>query len=511
MATQPMSTIIEQLRRATLLQAGISDGQLLDSFIARKDEAAFATLVRRHGPMVLGVCLRILRNHHDSEDAFQATFLVLARKASSINPRPRLAAWLHGVACRTALKARAMRAKRQVRERQVAQMPDPEAPQSEHWHDLQPLLDQELSRLPEIYRLPILLCDLEGKTIRETIQQLGWPQGTVAGRLARGRKLLAKRLMQRGAILSSGLLPGVLCGNSALASVPPLLANATVRAAVAMAAGQTAATGVVLAELAALTEGVLKAMFIAKVKGVVAVLLVLGLAVAGVGITANLPTGKAAEEGIRDEADSQKEAKDQNHALHADRQHDRESSDRASRASPLTPSYVVEPPDMLLIEVAGLPKSQVIDGEYLVRPDGTIALGAYGSVFVAGRSLSQLRALITDHLANHAGHAKLDVLINVVGYNSKVYYVITKGEDGAQFVCRLPDTGQTVVGAILQVEGLALMKGLARKAVRGRVWLARPSGEVLDVDWRAITQEGKSDTNYPVRSGDRVFVEGAKH
>jgi RNA polymerase sigma factor (sigma-70 family) len=497
-----MSTIIQQLRQAALSQAGISDGQLLDSFVARKDDAAFAALVRRHGPMVLGVCSRVLRNHHDGEDAFQATFLVLARKASSINPRQRLAAWLHGVAYRTALKARAMRAKRRVRERQAPQMPEPEAAQPEHRHDLQPLLDQELSRLPEIYRLPILLCDLEGKTIREAVQQLGWPQGTVAGRLVRGRKLLAKRLLQRGMVLSSGLLAGVLSENAASASVPPSLANATVKAAVATAAGQTAATRMILADVATLTEGVLKAMFIAKMKGVLAVMLVVALALAGVGLITNLPSSKAAGEGIRNEADSRKpeEAKAPKQAEQADKQPDQQNSDRASGLSPLTPAYVVEPPDVLLIEVAGLPKPQVIDGEYVVRMDGTISLGPHGSVAVAGRSLSQLRAMIADHLANHPGGAKLDVLVNVVGYNSKVFYVITKGESDSQ-VCRFPDTGETVVGAILKVQGLAL------KAFRGRVWLARRSGEVLDVDWRAITQDGKSDTNYLIRSGDRLFVE----
>jgi len=164
-----MDTVIRHLRRAVLRQEGASrtDGQLLTSFIDQEDELAFEALVRRHGPMVFGVCRRVLGNHHDAEDAFQATFLVLARKASSVRPRERVANWLHGVALRTAMKAKAMTAKRRGREKQVTEMPEPEAAQQGQWSDLQPLLDQELTGLPENYRLPNLLCELEGKTIKE--------------------------------------------------------------------------------------------------------------------------------------------------------------------------------------------------------------------------------------------------------------------------------------------------------------------------------------------------------
>src|SRR6516162_4686070 len=191
MATAQMDMVIRHLRRAVLRQDGAerTDGQLLTSFIDRKDEAAFEALVRRHGPMVFGVCRRVVRNHHDAEDAFQATFLVLARKASSVRPGERVANWLHGVALRTARKAQTMLTKRRGREKQVTDMPDPEATQQDQWRDLPPLLDQELNGLPENYRLPILLCELEGKTIKDAALQLGWPQGSLAGRLARGRKL----------------------------------------------------------------------------------------------------------------------------------------------------------------------------------------------------------------------------------------------------------------------------------------------------------------------------------
>jgi RNA polymerase sigma-70 factor (ECF subfamily) len=159
-----MDTVVRHLRRAVLGQdgAGRTDAQLLASYIEQQDEAAFEALVHCHGPMVFGVCRRVVGHHHDAEDAFQATFLVLVRKASSVRPRESVANWLHGVAVRTALKAKAMTAKRQVREKQVTQMPEPETVPQDQWHDLQPLLDRELNGLPENYRLPILLCDLGG-------------------------------------------------------------------------------------------------------------------------------------------------------------------------------------------------------------------------------------------------------------------------------------------------------------------------------------------------------------
>ena len=143
MVTNQMSGVIQHLRRTVLLRdwAGLTDGQLLEDYISRRDEAALAALVWRHGPMVWGVCRRVLRNHHDAEDTFQATFLVLVRKAASIASRELLANWLYGVAHRTALKARATAARRKERERQVTEMPEPAVAEQDLWHDLQPLLD----------------------------------------------------------------------------------------------------------------------------------------------------------------------------------------------------------------------------------------------------------------------------------------------------------------------------------------------------------------------------------
>src|SRR5262245_16948450 len=222
MASSQTSEVIQHLRRAVLLRdgAGLTDGQLLHDYLSRRDEVALAALVRRHAPMVWGVCRRVLRNHHDAEDAFQASFLVFVRKAASLAAPELLASWLYGVAHQTALKARATTDKRRARERQVTEMPEPSLTEPDLWHDLQPLLDQELSRLAEKYRVAIVLCDLEGKTRKEAARQLGVPDGTLAARLARGRVMLAKRLARHGLAVSGGALAAMLAQNAASASAP---------------------------------------------------------------------------------------------------------------------------------------------------------------------------------------------------------------------------------------------------------------------------------------------------
>ncbi len=272
-----MRKALQHLCQAVLRSdaTGATDGQLLSCFIEKRDEASFATLVQRHGPMVLGVCRRILANGHDAEDAFQATFLVLVRKATAVVPREMVGNWLYGVARQTATKARAMAAVRQARERQMAEMPEPQAESPGHLADLHALLDRELGRLPTKYRAPIVLCDLEGKSQKETSEQLGWPQGTVSGRLARGRKLLARRLARYGLAVPASLLVGQ---NGASASVPAALADAAVKAAVASAS--------VSAQVSALTQGVLQAMFLTQIKTVL-VIVALVAASAGAGVWFN--------------------------------------------------------------------------------------------------------------------------------------------------------------------------------------------------------------------------------
>src|SRR5439155_17706815 len=173
--------VIQTLRSTTPPdEASVSDGQLLGQFMEHQDEYAFAALVRRHSPMVWGVCRRIVAHHQDAEDAFQATFLVLARKAITIRPRGMVANWLFGVAQRTALKAKTMAAKRSAREKQVTTMPEPEAAGQGSWENLESLIDQELASLPDKYRIVIVLCDLEGKKGKDVARRFKIPEGTVA-------------------------------------------------------------------------------------------------------------------------------------------------------------------------------------------------------------------------------------------------------------------------------------------------------------------------------------------
>src|SRR5262245_2094220 len=268
---------------------GWTDGQLLDRFVASRDGAAFEALVRRHGPLVLGVCRRVLGHAQDAEDAFQAAFLVLARKAASIRSRELLANWLYGVARRTAQRAKSAALRWRARGRQVTEMPEPPAVQREDaGAELQPLLDRELCGLPEKYRVPVVLCDLEGRTRAQAAQILGWPEGTVSSRLSRARALLAQRLTRRGARLSAGSLALIFSAGSATSAVPVALVRSTVQAAFVLTTGPAVVGGVISAEVSALTEGVLKTMLLSKLKTtlVTTTVVLLALTILGVGADA---------------------------------------------------------------------------------------------------------------------------------------------------------------------------------------------------------------------------------
>jgi RNA polymerase sigma factor (sigma-70 family) len=279
-----MNRLLGHLRRIAAAPQPPSDGELLSCFIERREESAFAALLRRHGPMVLGVCRRVLRDVHDADDAFQATFLVLVRKAASVRPREAVGNWLYGVAYRTALEARAKIARRHAREKPMDDLPQPEAKPQAGWHELLPLLDEELHRLPDKYRLAVVLCDVEGRSRKEVARQLAIPEGTLSSRLAVARKRLAARLARLGFALSGASLAVLLAENAAPACVPAPLLLSTTRAALLVAAGHTAAAGVVSVAVSTLTEGVLKTMFVAKLKTVSVVLsgvVVLGLSTGG--------------------------------------------------------------------------------------------------------------------------------------------------------------------------------------------------------------------------------------
>ena len=284
MAGGYLTSVVQHLRRATLPHDGErtrADGELLGAFVAEQDALAFESLVRRHGPMVLGICRRILRHESDAEDAFQATFVVLVRKAASIMPRETVSKWLYGVAYRTSLGARRARSRRQAKEKQVVETPHPQIEFAEPWDDLRPLLDHELNRLPDKFRWPLILCDLEGRTRTSVARQLKLPGGTLSNRLASARRILAKRLTQRGLTLSAAGLATVLSENALSAQISASLIDCTVKAAMVTAAGQAA--GVISAPVAALAEGVLKAMFLTKLKNAVVAVLILSAVAVGAG------------------------------------------------------------------------------------------------------------------------------------------------------------------------------------------------------------------------------------
>jgi RNA polymerase sigma factor (sigma-70 family) len=299
MATAAQHPVIRYLRRLGTTPAdGPSDGELLGRFARQRDEAAFAALVRRHGPTVLGACRRILRDGHAAEDAFQATFLVLARKAGALERPAALGPWLYGVAVRTALKARSADARRRAQERQAATAEAVAADDGLVWRELRPLLDEAVARLPEKYRVPFVLHHLEGRTVDDVARHMGCPRGTVAARLARARERLRTRLARRGVTLSAGALAAALAESANAAPVPAALAALT---------GQAVVAGAVPAGAAALANGVLRGMLMAKCK--VAVLaMAVGLAATASGVAAwqarAAGPGAAQKEGAAKAADA---------------------------------------------------------------------------------------------------------------------------------------------------------------------------------------------------------------
>jgi RNA polymerase sigma factor (sigma-70 family) len=263
------------------------DAALLTRFLSDRDPAAFAALVARHGPMVLRVCRRVLGDRHDAEDAFQATFLVLARKAACVRPASALAAWLYGVACRVAQAARSTDARRRRREVAAVDLdppdrrPDPLAELSAR--EALRMLDEEVQRLPQAYRLPVVLCALEGLSQEEAARQLGWTPGSVKGRLERGRKRLHQRLARRGLELAAAF--ALAEASRGLAAGPAgELAAATAKAAVAFAAGEVVGCCGVPAEVTSLAQQALRGMALVKAKVGLGAALLLGLLAVGVGL-----------------------------------------------------------------------------------------------------------------------------------------------------------------------------------------------------------------------------------
>jgi RNA polymerase sigma factor (sigma-70 family) len=288
-------TLTHLLTRAA---AEATDGRLLDAFVSGRDPAAFEGLVRRHGPMVLAVGLRVLRHRQDAEDAFQATFLVLARRAADVWPRDAVGSWLHGVAYRVALKARARRARLLARQQPLVGVEPPAAEPS--CPDLVEAIDRVVGRLPGVYRAAVVACDLEGLSRQAAAERLGWKEGTLSGRLARARQLLADRLRRAGLALPAGgvaAVAGVVEANAVPSA--ELIANAIRLADLAFAAG-------VAAPVAALTEGVMHGMLLTKVK--IAAVTVLAAGAIGLGVWSSAGAGDGPGPGLGQKPGGEKPA-----------------------------------------------------------------------------------------------------------------------------------------------------------------------------------------------------------
>ena len=279
----PVKRYVRDLRNS--LEAGtVSDEVLLVRFATCHDDAAFIALVKRHGPMILATCRRILGHAQDAEDACQVVLIVLARKAGSITDPSSLAGWLHGVAMRTALKMRARKSTRRM-EQLFAETPAPDRVEALLWKDLRYVLDQEIHRLPDKYRNPFVLCYLEGKTNVQAAAYLGCPEGTVVTRLARARAKLRLRLVRRGVTISMGILAPALLQSSASAALSADRIRAVTNVALRFVPSSPVLAGVPHAPWMYFVKGIENAMLISRLRRVFLFLLATGLIVSTGGIT----------------------------------------------------------------------------------------------------------------------------------------------------------------------------------------------------------------------------------
>ncbi|AMV24202.1 ECF RNA polymerase sigma factor SigE [Gemmata sp. SH-PL17] len=613
-----MRRVFDLWRRFGAVPAsGVPDDELLHRFARNRDPDAFAALLNRHGPLVYGACRRLLPDPLDVEDAFQAAFLVLVRRAEALRGRP-VGPWLHRVAV---LTARSLRRRNAVRFANASALVEvaarPSAP------DARLDVDAALSALPRKYREPVILCHLQGWTRRELADHLGCPESTAASLVARGLAKLRHRL--------AGCDPAVVLAVAGSAVVPPTLTAAAVRAAIVYATSFSDAA--VPPAVAALTNGVLRMVRLKKLAAVSTVLVaVLALGAGLVGWPAPSARAQPGQPNVpaSDRAKVEREleaAKRRVEELEAERKRLAEAEQNATprllievgggpsprivvtefkaggkavgtiettslemlgrflarsrndTAGPKTlsvrvdercpqavlkefvatvkaagfdplpftvvdavsgpapvelgakslPPYVIEPPDMLSVEVVVKRKDpknpvtvplpvQPISGPFQVRPDGTVGLGYWGNVALSGRTLDEAVGVIRSHVAGSGalknlgiGADALAVIVDVVAYNSKRYYVILGGGDAGDQVIALPVTGSdTVLDALAnsQIAQVAIKPGteisLARMEKGSKEW------KILPVDWVALTQHGITHTNYQLVPGDRIHVKPKK-
>jgi RNA polymerase sigma factor (sigma-70 family) len=286
----PVGQLFPGDTRGAQAGGGLRDPQLLERFVSFQDEEAFATLVQRHGPMVLGVCQRVLGNSHDAADAFQGCFLVLARRARAIRRPESLAAWLCGVAYRVARKMKTTACLRRTREKQLPARPAM-CPPDLSWRELLAAVDEEMQSLPDKHRQPLVLCFLEGLSQEEAAEQLGWVRGTLKRRLERGRELLRQRLIRRGLALGVAAFAMLSACRALAMPIVPNIGPPLARAAVLFGAHQSVPGGLIKPTVVTLANAVLKTKAIGTVLS--AIVILLGLSAAGALVYSYLAFGRA--------------------------------------------------------------------------------------------------------------------------------------------------------------------------------------------------------------------------
>jgi RNA polymerase sigma factor (sigma-70 family) len=506
--------------------SGLTDRQLLERLANRCEastEAAFDALVRRHGPMVLRVCRNVLGDTTDADDAFQATFLVLVRRYRSIRKLESLGSWLYGVAARVAARAQVDAARRRAAERRgplrVVQAVEPSDGVARDRAEFGSVIQDEVLRLPEKHRAVVTLCYWQGLTQEQAAAQLGCPLGTVRSRLARARDRLHRRLTRRGVAPLAGAFAASLESQTSEAaglglSVPITLTNSTVKAGVQVFAGR-AMDDVVSTSVGVLAQRVLRSLFMMKLKTIAGLVVLASLGAVGASLAAR-------------QADSDQSAPRPRRSATSVAQ---KSKSKAQPPLVTLGDYVVEPPDLLLVEVLEALPGRPISGERLVRPDGKISLGFYGDVYVAGLTLPEVKEKVIRHLQqyleDHAlGITEIDehgrqgidpatnkprsidpkdsttVFVDVTAYNSKPYYV--QGE--VVVPGRIPVTGTDTV-----LDGINYAGGLTSRADHSNVTLYRLDAEgrlptAMHIDIDQISLGDDLSTNYQLKPGDRLVV-----
>ncbi len=371
-----IETQIDRLFRNGTLTS-LSDAQLLDRYLNARDEAAFEALVNLHGPMVLGLCRRMLPDPSDIDDAFQATFLVLVRKAPALRDRGLLANWLYGVAYRVAVRARGNLLRRRERETSLPEIETAAMSVHDPSEEIPPALDQELNRLPARYRAALVLCYLKGLPHEQAAQELHCPVGTVRSRLARGRDLLKRRLAARGYAPSASLLGAALSAPA----VPASLVRATLEAATRFSAGQGVAAATVASAVETLAEGALTTMIGTRFKTIALSLLALALTTGAVVGVVFVSSHRA-------------------RSVPPTPPHAAQTKTSEPEETALAPPKV-KPGDWLRIEVLQALPDRPINGTRVVRPDGTISLGFYGDLQVAGLDRYQIKINVVNRLRKY--------------------------------------------------------------------------------------------------------------